>query len=192
MNPEWPGLPIKVFSPGTDSGTFDYFKEVVAGEGDEMRGDMSTSEDDNQLVTGVAGEKGAIGFFGASYYFTNKDKLKAVPIVNPDGNATLPSPETIESGEYAPFSRPLFIYVNADAAKRPEIKKFVAYYLKNAADMAKKVQYVALPEEIGKRALEHYENRLTGTHYLDQEGNKRSGALAKVYIKENLPPGKTE
>lgn len=193
VNPAWPDLAIKVFSPGTDSGTFDYFfKDVVAADGQSARSDMSTSEDDNQLVTGVAGEKGAIGFFGASYYFTNKDKLKAVAIVNPKGKAVLPSAETIESGEYAPFSRPLFIYVNLESAKRPEIKKFVAYYLKNAAEMANKVQYVALPDEISQRALEHYENRLTGTHYFDQEGNKRSGALAEIYIKENLPQAKAE
>lgn len=190
VNSEWPDLAIKVFSPGTDSGTFDYFHEVLDKKKD-MRGDMSTSEDDNQLVTGVAGEKGAIGFFGASYYFTNKDKLKAVAIVN-QGKAVLPTPETIESGEYAPFSRPLFIYVNLASAKRPEVKKFVAYYLKNAADMASKVQYVALPEEIGKRGLEHFENRLSGSHYLDEEGNKRSGSLDKVYVKENLPQAKAE
>jgi phosphate transport system substrate-binding protein len=193
INPAWDDLPIKIYSPGTDSGTFDYFKEVVAGKDGQMRSDMSTSEDDNQLVTGVAGEKGAIGFFGASYYFTNQDKLKAVPIVNPqDGKAVLPSPEAIESGEYAPFSRPLFIYVNLASVKKPEMKKFVEYYLKNAPEIAKKVQYVALPDDLYKRAQEHYENRLTGTHYIDGEGNPRSGALAKVYTKENLPLAKSE
>ena len=120
----WPDKKIAIFAPGTDSGTFDYFNEVIAGD-DEMRSDMSTSEDDNVLVTGVAGSPGAIGFFGVAYYEENQDKLKAVPVVNPaTDKAVFPNPETIESGEYAPFSRPLFLYVKADSLRRPEIKRF--------------------------------------------------------------------
>ena len=105
---------------------------------------MSVSEDDNVLVTGVAGEKGAIGFFGASYYFSNADKIRAVKIVNPEtGEAVAPTPETIESGEYAPFSRPLFIYVNSESLKRPEMRKFVGFYLDHGAELATQVDYVA-------------------------------------------------
>ena len=116
----WPNTEIKIFAPGTDSGTFDYFKEVVVGKDKaSIRDDMSVSEDDNNLVLGVANTKEAIGFFGAAYYFENTDKLKAVKIVNPKGKAVLPSADTIESGEYAPFSRPLFIYVNSKSARRP-------------------------------------------------------------------------
>jgi len=192
VNPEWPAEPIKIFAPGTDSGTFDYFKEVVAEGGGAIRSEgLSASEDDNVLVTGVADNENAVGFFGASYYFNNQNKLKAVPIVNPETEkAVLPSPESIENGEYAPFSRPLFIYVNAKAATRPEGKKFVEYYLEHAGEMAEKKDYVALPKELYDRAREHYEQSLTGTHYYDADGNKRSGPLKEIYQKENLPSNK--
>ena len=189
----WPDVPIKVYSPGTDSGTFDYFKEIVAPKdkatGDEpgIRGDMSTSEEDNDLVRGVAGSQGAIGYFGASYYFNNRDQVRAVPVVDPDtGRAVEPTPDTIESGEYAPFSRPLFIYVNVGELKRPELKKFVDFYLDRAAEVARHVDYVALPEAVYASAREHYEQRWTGTHYLTAAGEKRAGSLADVYKRENL------
>lgn len=190
VNAEWPDVAIKIYAPGTDSGTFDYFfGDVVAKDEDNEhpRNDMSVSEDDNTLVTGVAGEKGAIGFFGASYYFANKDKLKAVKIVDPKtGNAVGPTPETIESGEYAPFSRPLFIYVKADSMKRPEVKQFLQFYLDNAASLAEEVDYVALPQEIYDVVRVHYEDRLTGTHYLTDSLEKRSGPLAELYSTESL------
>ncbi|MCA9307744.1 MAG: PstS family phosphate ABC transporter substrate-binding protein, partial [Phycisphaerales bacterium] len=131
----WPDIQIHIFAPGTDSGTFDYFKEVVAGKSGEIRSDMSVSEDDNVLVNGVAGEKGAIGFFGYAYFIENKDKLRAVPI---DGGAgpIAPSEKTIADGTYAPFSRPLFIYVNAKSADKPEVKSFIEYYLEHGATLA--------------------------------------------------------
>lgn len=190
VNPEWPDLAIKIYAPGTDSGTFDYFfGDVVAKdeENEHPRDDMSVSEDDNVLVTGVAGEKGAIGFFGASYYFANKDKIKAVKIVDPKTNvAVAPTPDTIESGEYAPFSRPLFIYIKDDSLKRPEVKQFIEFYLKNAPSLAKKVDYVPLPDAIYDLARSHYEDRLMGTHFLTSELEKRSGTLAELYTSDNL------
>lgn len=187
VNPEWPTEAIKIYAPGTDSGTFDYFKEVVADEGSSLRSDMSVSEDDNVLVTGVKGEKNAIGFFGAAYYFENADSLKAVPIVNPsNGEAVLPSPDTIESGLYAPFSRPLFIYVNVASMKRPEMKKFASFYLENAAKFAVQVGYVGLPGSVYELAVTHLTDRLTGTHFIDAAGDKRSGALPELYTTESL------
>ncbi len=188
VNAAWPNKEIKIFAPGTDSGTFDYFKEVVVGKDEaSIRDDMSVSEDDNQLVLGIANTKDAIGFFGAAYYFENMDKLKAVKIVNPKTNqAVSPSPAAIESGEYAPFSRPLFIYVNAKAAKRPEVKVFVNHYLNHAAEMAEDVGYVGLPEDIYESAQEHFKNGWTGTHFLDSAGEKVSGSLVDLYKKETL------
>jgi phosphate transport system substrate-binding protein len=186
VDASWPNEPIKIYAPGTDSGTFDYFREVVAKDS-AVRSDMSTSEDDNVLVTGVAGELHAIGFFGAAYYFENQDKLKAVKIVNPDsGQAVAPSTETIVNGDYAPFSRPLFIYVKEASLTRPEMKKFVEFYLDNAAEMAKQVDYAPLPDDVCKTAREHYEKRLVGTHFLDADGQKRSGPLPVVYTPENV------
>lgn len=190
VRPAWPELKLKIYAPGTDSGTFDYFfGDVVATDpgNEHPRDDMSVSEDDNVLVTGVAGEKGAIGFFGASYYFSNQDRVRAVKIVDPEtGTAVAPTRQTIESGEYAPFSRPLLLYVKADALKRPEVKQFIQFYLKNAAELAVKVDYVPLPKEIYETVNEHYENRWLGTHYLTQGMEKRSGSLAEIYSADNL------
>jgi len=183
----WPNRPIKAFAPGTDSGTFDYFKEVIAGKEGSLRSDMSTSEDDIVLVTGVSGSPNAIGFFGAAYYEENQDKIKAIPIVNPETQtAVFPDSKTIESGEYAPFSRPLFIYVNKKALTRPEIKRFVSFYLENASAMAKEVGYVALPSGVIDLAIENFKSRRTGTHYLTAEGEKRTGPVTEVYQPANL------
>ncbi len=187
VDPNWPEQDIKIFAPGTDSGTFDYFKEVVAGQEGSIREDMSVNEDDNVLVNGVAGEVNGIGFFGAAYYFENKDKLKVVKIVNPDSSeAVEPTPETIENGTYAPFSRPLFIYVNADSIRRPEIKSFVEFYLDHAADLSREVGYVALPAAVYDEAKRRYKARKTGTHFLTDAGEQRSGSFVELYKEENL------
>ncbi len=191
LDDAWPAKQIKIFSPGTDSGTFDYFKEVVVGKSESsMREDMSVSEDDQVLVQGIANTEGAIGFFGASYYFANQDKLKGVKIVNPEtGKPVEVSAENIESGAYAPFSRPLFIYVNAKSARRPEVKVFVNYYLDNATELASKVKYVGLPKEINDAAKAHFKKRKTGTHFWvlkDGEPAKREGSLSETYTVDNL------
>ena len=187
----WPNEPIQIFAPGTDSGTFDYFMEVVAGKEGSLRADMSTSEDDNVLVTGVSGSPSAIGFFGVAYYEENKDKLKAVPVINPEsGEAVSPESKTIESGEYAPFSRPLFIYINAKSLSRPEVKRFVMFYIENAPKMAEKTGYVALPSAIYETGLKNARSRKTGTHYLNAEGEKREGPVTDVFQASNLNTGK--
>ncbi len=188
VNPAWPKEQIKIFAPGTDSGTFDYFKEVVVGKDNTaIRDDMSVSEDDNQLVQGIANTEGAIGFFGASYYFANQDKLKAIKIINPDtGEAVEVSAANIESGKYAPFSRPLFIYVNAKSAKRPEVKVFVNHYLDNAAEFAAAVKYVGLPTELYDEAKNHFKRRQVGTHFWNADGSNKSGPLKELYTKDNL------
>lgn len=138
---DWPNEPIKFYSPGTDSGTFEYFTEEIVGEKNKMRQDVTPSEDDNVLVTGVAGDKNAIGFFGFAYYEENADKLKLVKV---DG--VEPTADTIKSGTYKPLSRPLFIYVNTTALSRPEVKGFVQFYLDTAKDVAAEVGYVALDD----------------------------------------------
>ena len=182
LRPEWPDRAIKIYSPGTDSGTFDYFKEVVAGEKGSIRSDMSVSEDDNVLVKGVAGEESAIGFFGCAYYFENKDKLKIVPIVNPKtSTAVEPNPTTIEDGSYAPFSRPLFIYVSAKAAERPEVQAFVDFYLKHVPQLAGDVGYVRLPVEVYNKAASNFKTRKPGTQFLNDKGEAVHGPVTKVY-----------
>ncbi|MEO0476812.1 MAG: PstS family phosphate ABC transporter substrate-binding protein [Planctomycetota bacterium] len=182
VNPEWPAIEIKMYIPGTDSGTFDYFKEVVVGKSeDAIRDDVSESEDDNVLVTGITGDRGAIGFFGAAYYFANKDKLRAVPIVNKAGKAVAPAPDTIESGKYNPFSRPLFIYVKKSSLERPEVKAFVDFYLADAGDFSEEVGYVALPSSVYDIAEAKVKGKKTGTSYTDKDGNKVEGPVTEVY-----------
>jgi phosphate transport system substrate-binding protein len=186
----WPNKPVQIFAPGTDSGTFDYFKEVVVGSGSgSLRADMSTSEDDNVLVTGVSGSPNAIGFFGIAYYEENKEKLRSVPIVNPEtGVAVSPTAVTVEDGSYAPFSRPLFIYVNEASFRRPEVRQFVGYYLQAAPELAKATGYVPLPQSIYKEAMGRcrLQDKGTGTHYLTNEMKKRSGSVTDIYKPENL------
>jgi phosphate transport system substrate-binding protein len=157
INPEWPDEEIKFYSPGHDSGTFDYFDEVVL-EGAEIVKAATLSEDDNVLVQGVTGDKNAIGFFGYAYYLENKDKLKVVPIVNSKGEAVEPTNETIETGTYEPLSRPLFIYVNNKAMKeQPQVADYVQFVLENAGDFAEEVGYVRLPQEMYDEALKNLE-----------------------------------
>jgi len=187
LNPEWPDQPVKVYTPGTDSGTFDYFKEVVVPEGKSFRSDMSASEDDNVLVTGVSGDRYSIGYFGAAYYFENQDKLKAVPVVNPkDGEAYLPEPQNVIDGTYYPMSRPLFIYVNVESLRKPQVRKFVEYYLENNAELAEKAQYVPIPDDVAARAKDFLRRRVTGTAYVTPEMHKREGGLRSVYTEENI------
>ncbi len=177
VRPGWPGNPIKFYIPGTDSGTFDYFKEVVAGKEKAIRPDVSASEDDNVLVRGVSGDKNAIGFFGYAYYVENKDKVKAVAIDGGKGPVQ-PSIETVNNGTYSPFSRPLFIYVGTKAAQRPEVDAFVKFYLKNVAKLAAEVGYIALPDEIAQRVVKNYEVKKTGTQF---GGSGAKGALTDQY-----------
>ena len=151
IRPEWPNEEIHLYGPGVESGTYDYFTEAIVGESHASRGDYTASEDDNVLVQGVATDPYALGFFGYAYYEENQDKLKAVPVddkndTNGQG-AILPSRETVKEGTYAPLSRPLFIYVNSSAAKRPEVVEFVNFYLDNAPVLSEEVGYIQLPEE---------------------------------------------
>ena len=191
INDAWPDKQIAIYAPGIASGTHDYFVEVIGKkDGKGLRADEQTmlSEDDKALVTGVKGDKFAIGFFGFSYYDANKDELKAVSIVNPDSSkAVAPSMASIESGEYAPFSRPLFIYVNSESYQRAEVKEFVDYYLDNIVDIVKDASYVPLPADVYASAKAHIVKDLSGSHYLDSEGSKRDGAVTEVYVEENLP-----
>ncbi|TMN22665.1 PstS family phosphate ABC transporter substrate-binding protein [Lentibacillus cibarius] len=149
----WPEEEIQFYSPGADSGTFDYFSEVVFGEESDIRQDASLSEDDNVLVQGVTGSKNGISYFGYAYYAENKDQLKAVPIVNDSGEAVTPNQETVQSGEYNPFARPLFIYVKHSALENVSVYNFTKYALENAGAMAESVGYVAKPESAYEEAL---------------------------------------
>lgn len=157
IRPEWPDEEIKFYSPGTDSGTFDYFNEVIL-EDEPIVESATLSEDDNVLVTGVTGDKYAIGYFGYAYYEENKDKLKVVPIDGGNGPVE-PTNETVENGEYTPLSRPLYIYVNNEAVKeKEEVYNFVKFTLENVGELAQDVGYVKLPDEKYEEAIKTLES----------------------------------
>jgi phosphate transport system substrate-binding protein len=173
VNPAWPNRPMKLFGPGADSGTFDYFTEAVVGKSKSSRGDFTASEDDNVLVQGVARDVNSLGYFGFAYYVENQDKLKAVPIVNEKGQPVAPSMEAVEQGNYSPLSRPIFIYVSARSLQKPEVKEFIEYYMKHGGTLAKEVKYVPLPDSAYRMALDHVQKGKKGTVF---------GGIAEVGI----------
>jgi phosphate transport system substrate-binding protein len=164
VRPGWPDAPLKLYGAGSDSGTFDYFTEATVGKAKSSRGDYTASEDDNVLVQGVASDKNALGYFGFAYYEANKDKLKAAKIDGGKG-AVAPSQETVIGATYNPLSRPIFIYVNKKSLAKPEVKKFAEFYVENAAEMAKEVKYVPLPESAYAAAKARLDKQQTGTAF---------------------------
>ena len=158
---EFPDRPISLYGADTDSGTFDYFTEEIVGEAQASRPDYTASADDNVLVRGIAGDRNSLGYFGYAYYAENAEKLKLVAIDNGAGCVT-PTQETIESGEYAPLSRPLFIYVNTESLKRPEVKEFVAFYLENGRELVREVGYVPLEDSAYMASRSQIDSLLAG------------------------------
>jgi phosphate transport system substrate-binding protein len=146
VDPSWPDDRIRLFGAGTDSGTFDYFTDAINGEEGRSRSDYSASEDDNVTVQGVSGDKGALGYFGLSYYEQNKDRLKAVAIDGGEG-CVEPTVENAQTGRYKPLSRPLLMYVKKDALGRPEVKAFLEFVLENEQQIAESAQFVPLTDE---------------------------------------------
>ena len=140
---EWPSDEIVLYGPDTDSGTFDYFTAAIVGEEDASRDDYTASADDNVLVVGVEGDPGALGYFGYAYYEENSERLARVAVDDGDGCVT-PSRESIENGTYAPLSRPMFIYVNAQSLAKPQVRAFVEFYMNNATTLVPEVGYVPL------------------------------------------------
>lgn len=163
VDPSFPNEEIKLYAPGVDSGTFDYFTEAINGDGGVSRGDFVASEDDNVLVQGISGDKYSLGYFGYAYYVENQDKVKVVPIDGGAGCIT-PTDEAINNGSYVPLSRPLFIYVRADAAQEQHIAEFVRYYLSDHGQLlAASVGYIPFPQEVYGLALAKFNAGATGT-----------------------------
>jgi phosphate transport system substrate-binding protein len=165
VNPAWPDAPIKLFGPGADSGTFEYFTEAVVGKSKSSRGDFTASEDDNVLVTGVSRDVNGLGYFGYAYFIENRDKLAPVSVVSPTGQAVAPSLESVVSGAYQPLSRPIFIYVNAKSAQKPEVREFLQFYNKQADKLVKEVKYVPLPANAYAYNLETLGKMRLGTKF---------------------------
>ena len=167
IRPNWPDKEMHLFGPGVDSGTFDYFTEAIVGKEHSSRGDFTASEDDNVLVQGVATDTLALGFFGVAYYEHNKDKLKLVPIDDEnDANGkgvVLPEYKNVLEGIYQPLSRPVFIYVNKKSADKPEVKRFVEFYMKDGGKLSQEVGYISLPAMAYELALKRFEKKVIGS-----------------------------
>lgn len=166
---DFPDRPLKLYGAGGDSGTYDYFAEVIT-EGAETRSDYTGSEDDNVLVQGVASDPNALGFFGFSYYDKNQDKLKAVQITDDTQGQTkgpvAPSREAVESAQYQPLSRPLFVYVNGQAAQQNgNLRDFIEFYMKNGLRIVGAVDYIPLPSDAYEIGQLHVFKGEYGTAY---------------------------
>ena len=160
---EWPEEDMRLYGPGVDSGTFDYFTETVNGESQASRGDFTSSERDNVLVQGIAGDKGSLGYFGYSYFVENQAKLKMVGVDAGDG-CVYPTDETINNGTYSPLSRPLFIYVSKESWAKQDVKDFVSYYVSyERADLLKELGFVPFPDVVHDLVLDRFQRGLTGT-----------------------------
>ena len=182
----WPDREIRLFGPGVDSGTYDYFTEAVVGKEGASRGDFTSSEDDNVLVQGVASDELGIGFMGLAYYEQNQSRLKLVGIEDgKDDNGAgpiLPTAETVGNGTYQPLSRPLFIYVAVKSAERPEVQEFVSSYF-SSPGLIREVGYIDLPPEAYTLAQGHFDDRKTGTAF-GKGGSQVGVTIAELLQRE--------
>lgn len=170
LDPNFPDLKLRLYGPGGNSGTFDYFTEAVVGKSKQSRDDYIASEDDYLIVRGVTRNPGAVGYFGYAYYLANQRKLKAVAIDSGKG-PVLPSRQTVENGTYAPLSRPIFIYLSNKALERPEVRAYADFYLKNAPRIVAAQNYVPLPASIYTINARIVQERRTGTVYGGEEAH---------------------
>ena len=159
VNPAWGSLDLQLFGPGTASGTFDYFTQAVTGTEGSSRTDYTPSEDDNVIVQGVSGNPGGVGYFGYAYFEQNQQRVKALSL---DGVA--PNPDTIANGSY-PLARPIFVYFNAESLRRPQVRRFAAYYVASAGRLAQQVGYVGLPEAAYATLTERVNTMQIGTAF---------------------------
>ena len=174
----FPDVPLRLYGPGTDSGTYDYFTAAITGEEGASRTDYTASEDDNVLVQGIAGDEGALGFFGLAYYEENADRLKLLGVDSGDG-CVRPTAETVQSGEYAPLARVEFVYVNANrVAESPALDALVRFYLQAAAPLAREVGSVPLSDAGYRAARQRYEAGTTGSAFAGRVGARVDDVLA--------------
>jgi phosphate transport system substrate-binding protein len=178
----WPDRELHLFGAGVDSGTYDYFTEAITGKEGASRGDFTSSEDDNVLVQGVAGDELALGFLPYAYYNENRQRLKLVSLDGGKGPVA-PSFETIRTGTYQPLSRPLFIYASDKSLARPEVQQFVDFYISHAGELSEEVGYVSLGAEGYRLVAEHFKKRQPGT--LFGEGGSQVGlTIEQLLAKE--------
>lgn len=159
----WPDRPVELYGPGLDSGTYDYFTEVVVGE--DPRSDFIASEDDELLAKSIGRDVNALGYFGLAYFDGHRDTLKALAIDSGSGPVP-PTPENVMAARYQPLSRPLFLYVNFDAARHnPALREFVKFALENATHLVEQAGYIPLSEDSYYVAWVNYLEGETGTAF---------------------------
>ncbi len=184
ISPAFPDTPLTLYGAGTASGTFDYFTEAVVGKAKSSRADYTPTEDDNVTVQGVAGDKGAMGYFGMAYLHGNVGRVKALAISHNGGPPVTPSPEHVADGSYQPLSRPIFIYVNAAALERAPVRMFVDYFTNGAGGFAQRVGYVALPGDAYAAISKRVADRAVGTAFGGEQavGVKITEILARPLV----------
>lgn len=164
VRPEWPDEPLLLFGAGPDSGTFDYFTEAVVGKARASRGDYTASEDDNVLVQGIENNRYALGYIPYAYYRSHADRMKALAIVPKAGApGVLPTLDNVKAGTYQPLSRPLFLYVSATSAERPEVRRFVEFLFAEGPALIEEVGYLPLPAPAYERARQRFAEQKAGS-----------------------------
>ncbi|MBX0329488.1 PstS family phosphate ABC transporter substrate-binding protein [Oscillochloris sp. ZM17-4] len=158
----WPNTPISLYGAGGDSGTFDYFTHAIVGTERSSRKDYVASEDDYLLAQDLAADPAGLGFFGYAYYVEYEGRLRALEIDNGEG-CVAPSATSIADGSYQPLSRPIFLYVRADALDRPEVHAFIDFYLTNGPALVRQARYIPLPDSAYPLVARRVENRITGS-----------------------------
>lgn len=169
INPNFPNKKLKLYAPASDTGTFDYFTQAITGKAKNSRTDYTPSHNQNILVQGVAGEEGALGYVGISFYVENKDKLNLVGVQSPKGECEKPVPlDKVATNTYTPLSRPLFIYISKKSLDtKPQVKEFVNFYIENSKKWVGEVGYVGLPEEAYPKVKQKFDSGETGTKFKD-------------------------
>ena len=177
----FPDQPLQLYGPGPDSGTFDYFCEAIVGREKASRSDYTASESDNMLVQGIAGDPGALGYFGYAYYAANTKRLRAVGIDNGSGTPVKPTIEVIRDGKYAPLSRPLFMYVNKESFQRPAVRAYLEFFFHNAPKIVEhpRVNYVALSDELYAMGWQRLCEGKTGSAM--EQARKQDLSLTEIY-----------
>jgi phosphate transport system substrate-binding protein len=178
VRPGFPNVPIRLYGAGVDSGTFDYFTAAIVGKEKASRSDVMQSEDDNQLVIGVAGDRGALGYFGYSYFDQNRQRLKAVRIDAGQGGVE-PTPETISQGTYRPLARPLFYYVSRASLDRPEVQAYLQFVLSEGRELLPRIGFVPLSERLYELSQERLSQRQTGSIF-DGRGPQTGVSLEEL------------
>lgn len=184
VSPDWPDQPLRLFGAGSDSGTFDYFTEAVVGKARSSRTDYTASEDDNALVQGIQGDKGALGYIPFAYYTENTTKIKALAVdwEKDDEGAIEPSLENVLAAKYNPLSRPLFLYINRKSADRPEVRAFIEFYLVKATELVQEVKYMPLTTADYQLVLARFRANQTGSAF---DGKPEVGvSLAEILKRE--------